>query len=277
MNNRFDYTSDFSKILELSFYHDFFSDNRLVDIELIPDIETQSLIKNYNLLQRKRGNTFIFLKNNNSNLDNLVFSGPVQFVFRLKFNNPLFLNITDIPFGYQQKINLEPSDDNEGKLHPMTYVDESISEPFDTNGIIAEIKLEINQNNEFFGYEKQENPSPAKKFFARFNARTVKFRYNFYFVGKQNDFSNFFVYNENTNEQYNTFFQRTLENGMIVFSFVLDEEIKMSEKYKQKLYLKKEDEFNKSFNKYLSQPIPQNLKYESEEKIFFLENFIKID
>ena len=172
---------------------------------------------------------------------------------------------------------MESSNNNEGKLHPMIYVDESISEPFDTNGIVAEIKIEINQNNEFFGYEKQENPTPPKKFFARFNARTVKFRYNFYFVGKQNDFSNFFIFNENTNEQYSTFFQRTLENGMIVFSFVLDEEIKMSESYKQKLYLKKEDEFNKSFNKYLSQPIPQNLKYESDENIFFLENFIKVD
>jgi hypothetical protein len=96
-------------------------------------------------------------------------------------------------------------------------------------------------------------------------------------VGKQLDFSNFFIYDENANKQFNTFFQRTLENGMNVFSFVLDEELKMSEGYKQKLYLKKEDEFNKSFNKYLSHPVPQNLKFESEANIFYLESFIKID
>lgn len=277
MNNRYDYTSDYSKILELSFYHEFFRDTSLVAIDLIPDIETQSLLKNYNLLQRKKGNSFIFLKNNNSNLNNLVFSGPIQLVFRLKFNDPLFLNITDIPFGYQQKIVLEPSDDNEGRLHPMTYVDPNISQETDENGVFAEIKIAINENNEFFGYEEQDKPAPPKKFFARFNSRTIKFRYNFYSVGKQLDFSNFFIYDEIANEQYNTFFQRTLENGMNVFSFVVEEELKMCESYKQKLYLKKEDEFNKSFNRYLSHPIAQNLKFESEANVFYLENFIKID
>ena len=85
------------------------------------------------------------------------------------------------------------------------------------------------------------------------------------------------IYDEIANEQYNTFFQRTLENGMNVFSFVVEEELKMCESYKQKLYLKKEDEFNKSFNRYLSHPIAQNLKFESEANVFYLENFIKID
>ena len=51
----------------------------------------------------------------------------------------------------------------------------------------------------------------------------------------------------------------------------------MKDNYKYKLYLKKEDDFNKSFNKYLSHPIPKNLKYEVENDIFFLENFIKIN
>ena len=59
MNNQFDYSNDFSKILELSFYHEFFDDNNFRDLELVPDNETRLLIKNYNLIQRKKGNTFI--------------------------------------------------------------------------------------------------------------------------------------------------------------------------------------------------------------------------
>ena len=277
MNNQFDYSNDFSKILELSFYHEFFDDNNFRDLELVPDKETRLLIKNYNLIQRKKGNTFIFLKNNNSNLNNLVFKGPVGLQFILKFNDPLFLNITDVPFQYKQKFILESSDDNEGRLHPMTYVDKSIVELYDKNGIVAEIKLEINKNDEFFGYEEQENKPQPEKYFARFNSRTVKFRYNFYFIGKEKDFSNFFIYDENTNEKYSEFYQRSLENGMMVYSFNFPDEIKMKEIYKYKLYLKKEDEFNKSFNKYLPHPVAKNLKYELESDTFFLENFIKIN
>lgn len=277
MNNRFDYTNDFSKILELSFYHEFFSDNNFVDLELIPDGETNALIQNYNLIQRKKGNTFFFFKNNNSNLSSLVFSGAVRLNFILKFNDPLFLNISDIPFKFQQKFILEPSKAEKGRLHPQTYVDETLVKPYDENGIIGEISIEINQNNEFFGYEEKENTMEYLKYFARFNSRTVKFRYNFYFSGKKNDFGNFFIYDENTNDKYNDFYQRTLENGMLVNSFVLPEEIKMNESYTHKLYLKKEDEFNKSFSKYLSHPLPKNLKYEVEKKTFYLENFIKIN
>ena len=277
MNNQFDYSNNFSKILELSFYHEFFDDNNFSEIDLIPDKNTKALIKNYNLIQRKKGNTFVFLKNNNSNLNNIVFKGPVQLNFILKFKDPLFLNITDIPFQYKQKFILTTTEDNDGRLHPMMYVDKSIVESYDGNGIIAEIKLEINKNDEFFGFEKQESVPQPLKFFARFNSRTVKFRYNFYFTGKDKDFSNFFIYNENTNEEYTDFYQRTLENGMIVNSFNFPEDVKMKDNYKYKLYLKKEDEFNKSFNKYLSHPIPKNLKYEVEKDIFFLENFIKIN
>ena len=102
MNNQFDYSNNFSKILELSFYHEFFDDNNFSEIDLIPDKNTKALIKNYNLIQRKKGNTFVFLKNNNSNLNNIVFKGPVQLNFILKFKDPLFLNITDIPFQYMK-------------------------------------------------------------------------------------------------------------------------------------------------------------------------------
>ena len=146
MNNQFDYSNNFSKILELSFYHEFFDDNNLSEIDLIPDDNTKAIIKNYNLLQRKKGNTFIFLKNNNSNLNNIVFKGPVQLNFVLKFKDLLFLNITDIPFQYNQKFILTTTEDKEGRLHPMMYVDKSIVESYDGNGIIAEIKLEINKN-----------------------------------------------------------------------------------------------------------------------------------
>ena len=277
MTNRYDYVSNFSKILELSLYHEFFVNNKLVAFDLIPDKETSDLIKNYNLILRKKENTFIILKSNNSNLSSVVFTGPIAMSFILKFNDLLFLNKTDIPFQYNQKFVLKSTDSDKNRLHPNTYVDESIIEPYDDNGLIGHVLFELNQNNEFFGFEDSESDVKPLKLYARFNSRIVKFRFNFYYTKNEKDFSNFFVYDENTNERYNDFSSRMLENGMEVKSFVMPKEVKMNETYNHKLFLKKEDEFNKSFNKFLPHPTPNNLKFDAESNTFFLESFIKIN
>jgi hypothetical protein len=277
MANRYDYVSNFSKILELSLYHEFFMNNELVAFDLIPDKETSDLIKNYNLILRKKENTFIILKSNNSNLSSVVFAGPIAMSFILKFNDLLFLNKTDMPFQYNQKFVLKSSDSDKNRLHPNTYVDESIIEPYDDNGLIGHVLFELNQNNEFFGFEDSESDVKPLKLYARFNSRIVKFRFNFYDTENEKDFSNFFVYDENTNERYNDFSSRILENGMKVQSFVMPKEVKMNETYNHKLFLKKEDEFNKSFNKFLPHPTPNNLKFDTDSNTFFLESFIKIN
>ena len=148
MNNRFDYTNDFSKIVELSFYHEYFASNNLENIDLIPDRATTDLIRNYSLILRKKENTFVVFRNNNSNVGSLVFSGTVTLKFVLMFKDQLFLNYTDIPFQYHQKFVLNALEGDKSRLHPQTYADESIVEPYIENGIIGEISLEINQNNE---------------------------------------------------------------------------------------------------------------------------------
>mgnify|MGYP001208764838 CR=1 FL=1 len=277
MTNRYDYVNNYSKILELSLYHEFFANNELVAVDLIPDKETSDLIKNYNLILRKKENTFILLKNNNSNLSSVVFAGPITMSFILKFNDLLFLNKTDIPFQYNQKFILKSTDSDKNRLHPNMYVDESIIEPYHDNGLIGELLFELNKNNEFFGFEDSEINAEPLKLYVRFNSRIVKFRFNFYYTKNEKDFSNFFVYDENTNKRYNDFSSRILENGMKVQSFTMNEEVKMNEIYNYKLFLKKEDEFNKSFNKFLPHPTPNNLKFDIDSNTFFLESFVKIN
>ena len=277
MSNRIQYTNDFSKIVELSFYHEYFVNTNLDSIDLVPDSETAELINNYNLILRKKGNSFFIFKNNNSNVNSQVFSGAIVLKFLLKFNDLLFLNFTDMPFEYHQKFILKKCEADKSRLHPLTHTDESILEPYSENGVVGEVMVEINQNDEFFGNEEESTKVEPQKFYARFNTRTVKFRYNFYFSGKENDFTNYFVFDENSNNKFTEFFVRKLENGMTVQSFVLPEQVKMSENYSHKLYLKQEDEFSKSFNKFLPHPTPNNLKYDVEENTFFLESFIKVN
>ena len=62
MSNRIQYTNDFSKIVEISFYHEYFANTNLNNIDLIPDSETAELINNYNLILRKKDNSFFIFK-----------------------------------------------------------------------------------------------------------------------------------------------------------------------------------------------------------------------
>ena len=153
MSNRIQYTNDFSKIVELSFYHEYFVNTNLDSIDLVPDSETAELINNYNLILRQKGNSFFIFKNNNSNVNSQVFSGAVVLKFLLKFNDLLFLNFTDMPFEYHQKFILKTSEDK-SRLHQLTNTDESILEPYSENGVVGEVMVEINQNDEFFGNQE---------------------------------------------------------------------------------------------------------------------------
>jgi len=64
---------------------------------------------------------------------------------------------------------------------------------------------------------------------------------------------------------------------MDVFSLELFEEIKLKEQFDFLLYLKKEDEFDKSFSKFLPHPEPKNLSYDSERKVFIIDLFTILD
>ena len=144
MINRFEYTNNFSLILELTVLHNYFESNKLGTYDLIPTTETNDLIRNYNLLVRKKENKFFILKNNESNLGSPVFKGNVILNFVMKFKDSLFLNITDIPFQYKQKFILTSINSEAGKLHQGYYAGASIIQPYDENGIVAEINFKIN-------------------------------------------------------------------------------------------------------------------------------------
>ena len=64
---------------------------------------------------------------------------------------------------------------------------------------------------------------------------------------------------------------------MDVYSIELSEEIKLSERFEFLFYLKKEDEFDKSFSKFLSHPEPKNLSFDAERNLFTIDLFNPLD
>ena len=96
-------------------------------------------------------------------------------------------------------------------------------------------------------------------------------RYNFYFSVKESDIKKFYVLNEKNGKRYENFISRKLENGMDVFSLELIDTIKLKDQFDFLFYLKKEDEFDKSFSKFLPHPEPKNLSFDKERNIFVID------
>jgi hypothetical protein len=267
--------TNFKKIVEVLVFHEYYKNRNCNTVEFVPDPESSSMIRNYDLLFRQTAQGFVLLQNRDTKTTSPSFLGPVTFGFNMVFKDVLFLNLTKMPFQYNQLMSFTNENLNDDRLHEDSYVGEKDIKPYDGNGIAGKINLTLNQKDEFFGGETQ-SPDPYQyKIF--FYARTFVLRYNFYFSSPQGDISKFYILNEKDGKRYENFTARKLENGMDVFSLELSDEIKLKEQFDFLFYLKKEDEFDKSFSKFLTHPEPKNLSFDAERNLFIIDLFNPLD
>ena len=275
--NSIHYKSNFKKIAEVLVFHEYYTNKNCSTIDFVINQQNRSLLKNYGLLFKQTGQGFVILQSVDSKTRSASFSGPVTIVFDMVFKDLLFLSLTNIPFKYSQLLNFTNEKAVGERLHEEAYVGENEIHPFSGNGIAGKLSLTINQENEFFGKENEGLNVPTYKYRINFDARTFVLRYNFYFTRQSGDIKKYYVLNEKDGIRYENFIPRKLKNGIEAFSLELSEEIKLKEKYEFLFYLKKEDEFDKSFSKFLPHPEPINLNFDEEKKIFFNDLFISLD
>ena len=275
LNNQIKLKTNFKKIVEVLVYHEYYISRNCNSIKYIPDTESRLMIRNYDLLFRQTSQGFVLLQNLDSKTTSASFMGPVTFGFNMIFSDDLFLNITNIPFRYNQFMSFSNENFEGDRLHHDIYVGEKDIKPCDADGISGRINLTLNKKNEFFGGETQTSTQYKYKVF--FDSRIFRLRYNFYFSRIGGDIRKFFVKNEKDGMRYDNFTPRKLENGMDVYSLELSNEIKLREKFDFLFYLKKEDEFDKSFSKFLSHPESKNLSFDPDRNLFTIDLFNPLD
>ena len=275
--NSIHYKSNFIKIVEVLVLHEYYMNKNCFTIDFILNQENRIKIRNYGLVFKQTGQGFVILQSIDSKTISSSFSGPITFEFGMVFKDPLFLSLTDIPFRYNQLLNFTNEKAIGEQLHESAYVGENDIQPHLENGIAGKIKLTLNQENEFFGQERLESNIPSLKYKINFDSRTFVLRYNFYFTTEAQDIEKFYVLNEKDGTRYENFIERKLENGIEAFSLELSNEIKLKERYDFLFYLKKYDELDKSFSKFLPHPEPKNLNFDKTKNIFFNDLFITLD
>lgn len=273
--NSFNYQSNFSKIVEVFIYHNYYIDSVCNTLEFLPELETKIKLRNYELLCKPTSQGFVILQNLNGKTSSPSFSGTINLDFKVIFKDLLFLNLTDIPYENNLSFDFSNKLSPKESLHKNIYVDGNDLTDNNSNGISGRIKLLLNQDNEFFGEEKENRT--FFKYSISFNSRIFILRYNFYFVSQSKDMSDYYVFDEKKGKRYLDFKKRKLENGTSVFTLEIPEQKKQSERYDFLYYLKKEDEFDKSFSKFLQYPDPKNLSYDKNEDRFINDLFISLD
>ena len=269
------YQSNFNKIIEVIVFHEYYVDKNCQSVSFAPNAASELILRNYGLLFKKTDQGFVIIQNLSFKTDGPNFKGPISLDFDMFFKDILFLNITKMPFQYNQFINFTNENLEADRLHEGAYVGDKDIQPYNGNGIGGKVSLTLNNKDEFFGGKTNDSTFYEYKIF--FDSRTFLLRYNFYFSAKESDIKKFYVLNEKNGKRYENFIFRKLENGMDVFSLELRDTIKLKDQFDFLFYLKKEDEFDKSFSKFLPHPEPKNLSFDKERNIFIIDLFNPLD
>jgi hypothetical protein len=277
LKNKYNFVSSFSKLLSVQFYHNFYKDNLLKEIEVFADEDTSRFLKSHGILMRFIENGFVLISKNDPKFESQNFAGEINLAFFLKIKSNFFLNITDIPYSNSQKFIFQNTQDvSNEKLHLNEFVDQKNTQSTDKDGIFGEIYLNINSKNQFFGSVVAREISNELVYSIHFNARKVIFRYNFFSTDSVIDFKKYFITDEQDSFKLNNFDTRVLANGMSVYFILIEEETLASQAYTKKLYLKKDDDFLTYFSIFLPYPKPNTINYDSMKNVYFNDVFVKI-
>ena len=265
---RVDYKLNPFKILEVRFTHDFFNDGFYRKIKISPTLSSQSEMKNHNLIFKPTSYGFVIIFNPEPRFFSAFFSNEMELNFDFEILDSYFLSYTNIPFKGNQFISLSNKYEF-FNLHPKNYIDSSVINDMEDNGLKGSISITINRNNEVFGTEEVDKNYKSYLYEAKFSSRNAFIRYNFYNKKGDLDFKNYFLANEDRSIKIVDYEKRKLQNGMDVFSILIDEEKQIKERYSEQFYLCKEDNLFKNYSTFLPRPNIKNITYDKNKKVFY--------
>ncbi len=271
VRSKFEFISSFKKVVSVDFFHNYFSDGKLKYFEIIPESKTLVLMRNYGLLFKKKNDGFVILSDNKERFKSSTFNDTIKLHFNLYFKDDFFINYTDLPFNNFGSILFE---NNNGELlHKSEFVDSScILESQER--LMAKINLTFNESYGFFG-DSPKNPLSTVLYKIVFNSREIIIRYNL--ILKGNNIDTYFITNEEEEFKLTNFLKRYSPSGKEIYSIIIDEKVNSKDLYEFRYFLKKDDDFFKSFSLPLAQPNVKNISYDKLTNIFYADIYVNVD
>ena len=271
LKSTYEFISGFREVVRLDIFHDYFNNSRLTNFEIGIAAETVSLLKNYGLLLKYRDNSILLLSDINERFKTTSFNGEIVLKIQVFPKDKFFLNYTNLPHDLNGTLYFE----NKFKdyLHKAKFVDKKCIVK-NNEKFRLDILLKFNESHGFFGKtSKALSNGIAYKIF--FNSRTFFLRYNL--ITSANSVDKYYITNDEDEFKLKGFKKRTLVSKKTVYSIVLKENIKSLESYNFRFFLKKDDDFFKSFLLPLNHPERQNISYCRIDKRYYADVFVNID
>lgn len=276
MANIYHYQSNYSKLIEVQVLHDYFSDQKCNAFEIQPDPHTQSQLKNYELLFKPTRNGFVLIGKQEDRFSGQQFKGEILLKFHMKLVDDLFLNYTHLPFKRGRCYRFTNEFDQE-LLHSKPFVDESCLNGETEKLWDGEITLQINSEDELFGYQTGARKESIQSFLIQFQSREVQLRYNFYSTNPNVDIADYYIENEDKSHISNGFEERELANGKTVFSIEHKEALKLKQENSGRMKLKRNGNFLNTYTVDLPLPNLKNVSFDRIQQKFYADMFISLD
>lgn len=267
---KYEYNLSFRKILQVDLNHEYFNDGLMKFFDFLPSANTLQIFRNYKMIFRKTNEGFVILSENDDKFLNKSFIGKIDLSFKLIFNDMFFLNYTQIPYKNNVKLNFSNSYKN--YLHKNTYVDKNCIYPNQEN-LSGQIDLTINQKDEFYGSKKRLKQK-FSHYKISFGTRKIFIRYNFNINEK--NLKGYYITDEDNSFKLKKFKKRKTINGNEIFYLLYNKEIELKELSNRRFFLKKDDEFFKSFSIPLANPDKQNVLYDNINDVFYGDIYVSI-
>jgi hypothetical protein len=275
------YTVQFQELLSISIFHGYYNDNKCGDFLFEMSKETSKILREYGVVAKQEINKIILIIDANKDFNHFCYGGTLNLTFYLKNKNPQFLNFTELPFISNQRIEFEHIPGRE-LLHPTDLLPIEICHESDEAGIIGNISLCINKENELFGLNSADrNKLLPIKHAIQFRERNVYWKYYIYGQSKFMEDSDYlYIYEKNQKDgiYFNSRGLVKLPNGKYGLLFISQNSLPLKERPTKilGLYLNKNKNTENQLIKSLPCPSPISVHYDKKEDKFFVQEFIFI-
>ena len=271
LKSTYEFISGFKEVVRLDILHNFFKSGILNNFQIGVSSKTVTLLKNYGLILKTQNNSIVILSEVNDRFTTSSFNGEICLNIQLFPKDKFFLNYTNLPYDLLGSLNFENKfKDN---LHPGKFVDKKCITK-SRGKFRFDITLKFNESHGFFGNSSNDTKKDIL-YKIIFNSRSYFLRYNL--ITSANNVDKYYITNEEDEFKLKGFKKRTLSSKKIVYSITLKEKIKSMESYDFRHFLKKDDDFFKSYLVPLNHPEKQNISYCNSDKVYYADVFINID
>jgi len=269
------YINNYIEVFSCLFFHDYYRSRICTELVIQPTLSTRSLIKDYQLVFKSTKGGFSLAANSAKDYSNGVFKKSFDLNFEFRFTNPHFFSFTSLNVDPEARYFLEDDLMPTMLFGPHFQTDSQALDRPNISGILSVKHL---QDHPLLPVEGLENFSARNKAVS-LQSRVIRPVYICY-TGESNldQFEGLSIQNEGAFREFDAFGppeQIETRSGLKALRFYSQKSFPMQDSWAGYFRLERNNQLG-TYSKILPNPSPKSIKYDSNNKSFISENYVKL-